>query len=346
MSGGITIAGNIIVDIVNIIDKYPNKHMLAVIRESSKAVGGCVPNTLIDIAKIDPAIPLAAAGMISDDDNGAFVLEQLKAYNIDTSLVEISNDYVTSRDYVMTELRSGDRTFFYEAGANAWYAAEQLPDKLKCDIFHIGYILLLDELDKADKEYGTRMARLLHDVQKKGIKTSIDVVSEEGDRFSEKVIPALKYCDYTFMNEIECCAVSGLPVRRPDGTLNIDNIKKSMVEFFEYGVREKVIVHAAEGGFMLDSDGSFIASGSLIIPEDMIAGSVGAGDAYTAACLYGIYNGCGNMETLEFAAAAAACSLTEKDSVGGMRSKTEIEAISKRFERRMLEAVKEDCQCL
>lgn len=39
---GITIAGNILVDIVKMIEKYPEKNMLVHITESVKAVGGCV----------------------------------------------------------------------------------------------------------------------------------------------------------------------------------------------------------------------------------------------------------------------------------------------------------------
>ena len=52
------------------------------------------------------------------------------------------------------------------------------------------------------------MARLLHMVSEKGIKTSIDAVSEEGGRFKGKILPVLKYCDYTIMNEIESCKVT------------------------------------------------------------------------------------------------------------------------------------------
>ena len=53
---GITIAGNILVDIVNIIDTFPKPGMLTNITETVHAVGGCVPNTIIDIAKIDSEI--------------------------------------------------------------------------------------------------------------------------------------------------------------------------------------------------------------------------------------------------------------------------------------------------
>ena len=178
------------------------------------------------------------------------------------------------------------------------------------------------------------MARLLHDVQKQGIKTSIDVVSAEQGLFAEKIIPSLKYCNYAIMNEIECCKVTNLAPRNSDGSVNIKNIKTTMEKFIEYGVADKVIIHCCEGGFALGADKKFTAVPSLELPDGYIKGSVGAGDAFAAACLYALYNGYDDCHMLEFASTAAALNLSEEDAVSGMRSKEEIEEISKKFKRR------------
>ena len=180
------------------------------------------------------------------------------------------------------------------------------------------------------------MARLLHDISKKGIKTSIDVVSEEGNRFQDKIIPALRQCDYAMMNEIESCRVTGLSPRKEDGSIHIENIKATMEEFINYGVREKVIVHCCEAGFIMDKNKKFVCVPSLDLPDGYIKGSVGAGDAYAAACLYGIYNNFDDEKLLEFAAAAAACNLSAPDSVSGMKNKSEIEKLNNTFKRRIL----------
>ena len=49
--------------------------------------------------------------------------------------------------------------------------------------------------------------------------------------------------------------------------------------------------------------------------------SVGAGDAFCAGCLYGIYKGFDDKKILEFASGAACCNLSAVDSVSGMRDK-------------------------
>lgn len=334
-SRGIVIAGNILVDVINMVDRYPQKNMLATILETHNAVGGAVPNTIIDLAVIDPELFLSAIGRIGTDEQGRFVLSQLKKYGIDVSRVVLSPDTPTSYSSIMTEIESGERTFFHMRGSNAAFSQDDIDlESLDCEIFHIGYILLLDELDKKDEKYGTKMARLLHDVKAKGIKTSIDVVSEEGDRFAEKVIPALKYCNYATMNEIESGMVTGLPARNEDGSLNIANIRRTMEKFFEYGVRDKVIVHCAEAGFIMSRDESFLAVPSLKLPSGYIKGSVGAGDAFTAGCLYGLYKGFDDKRILEFASAAAACNLSAPDSISGMKSRAVIEEMLKTFEKR------------
>ena len=180
------------------------------------------------------------------------------------------------------------------------------------------------------------MARFLAGLQKRGIKTSIDVISQDAEYFAEKVIPALRYCSYVIMNEIECCKVSGLSPRHPDGRIHIENIRKTMEQFFDYGVGEKVVIHCPEAGFLMNPDRSFLTVPSLSLPKGYIRGSVGAGDAYAAACLYGFYQGFSDQRLLEFASCAAACSLSGADSISGMKPKKEIEKLNELYERQEL----------
>jgi len=337
---GITIAGIMLVDIVKMIDKYPEKSMLVNITESIRAVGGCVPNTIIDIAKIDPSVKLKAIGKVGSDDNGRFLREEMAKYGVDVTGIKVAEGRETSFDDVMTERSTGARTFFLSCGINHEFGIEDIDiDALDCKIFHAGYILLLGALDAEDEEYGTKMARLLHMVSQKGIKTSVDAVSEEGERFREKIIPALKYCDYAIMNEIECCKVTGLSPRKEDGTVHVENIKKTMEVFMEYGVREKVIIHCCEAGFLLDKSGEFTVVPSLKLPKGYIKGSVGAGDAFAAASLYGIDQGFDDTRILEFASAAAACNLAAADSISGMKTRAEIEQMCQEFERLSLDEI-------
>ena len=195
MNNGIILAGNMLVDALKDIDVYPAHSNLTSIRSVSKAIGGLVCNCGLDLAILDPDMPVRVMGVIGKDDNGRLIEDTFaKHANIDTSGIRYSGE--TSFTDVMCDTTNATRTFFTYRGSASEFGPDDFDfDKVKGDILHAGYILLLDTMDEEDPEYGTKMARVLANAQAHGIKTSIDVVSEEGDRFARLVSPALKYTD-------------------------------------------------------------------------------------------------------------------------------------------------------
>ena len=321
---GITIAGTTLVDIVKSIDQYPRAGMLVNIRDIDYSVGGCAPNTAINLAKIDRRIPISVIGKVGTDENGRYIVSTLQKHGINVSKMCFTSQSPTSFCDVMS-IPSGERTFFHKKGANAEFGPDDIDiESLNCNIFHIGYILLLDLFDQKDKQYGTVMARFLNKVQKKGIKTSVDLVSSSAGDYGEKVIPVLKYCNYVIINEIECCGIWEIDPRHADGSINVDNVRLAMQKCIDAGVNDRVVVHCKEACFMLDCKGRFTQVPSLKIPPEAIKGTVGAGDAFCAGCLYGIYNNYTDTQILEFASAAAACNLLEANAVDGMKPRNEI----------------------
>ena len=330
---GIAIAGNMIMDIVHDIPEYPKAGMLVDIGKITRSVGGCLPNTAIDLAKIDRRIPINALGRVGTDENGRYIVSAMQKLGINVSRICYDDTAPTSFCNVMS-VPSGERTFFHQRGANAKFSPADIDIKnLNCNLLHIGYILLLDKFDEEDKQYGTVMARFLHDVQKEGIKTSIDVVSDSSGNFERKVIPALKYCNYVIINEVECCGMWHLNARTEDDRPHVENIKAAMEKTLAAGVRDKVVVHCKEKCFALDSKGNFTERHSLKVPKEDIKGTVGAGDAFCAGCLYGIYNGYTDAQMLEFASSAAACSLLEANAVDGMKDRNEIIKLAEKYGR-------------
>lgn len=331
---GIAIAGNIVTDIVKNIECYPEIGTLTNITSLSSAVGGCVPNVGIDLSKIDPHLSVYAYGRVGTDENGRFILSKLAANGVNIDGVVYSKDRPTSFTDVMS-IPGGERTFFHVRGANTEFSPEDINVKnLNCDILHIGYILLLDKFDAPDAKYGTAMARFLSDVQREGVLTSVDMVSDSSGNYGEKVIPALKYCDFFIVNELEICGIFNLCPRKENGEIDRENVCLAMKMAADCGVARKVIVHAKEVCFLLDvKSGEIISVNSLKIPKSEIKGSVGAGDAFCAGCLYSLYNNYTNVKILEFASAAAACNLFAANSIDGMRSAAEIAEIAQKYGR-------------
>ena len=190
-------------------------------------------------------------------------------------------------------------------------------------LFHIGYILLLDALDAPDDEYGTKMARLLHNVQAAGALTSVDVVSEAGDRFQRLVPPALKYADYLIVNEIEAGKTAGLALRAPGGEIDEESVWKALRAIRRMGVSRWIVVHAPEGAWGLDENDREVFVRSAKLPQGYIQGTVGAGDAFCAGALLGAYRGEALKDALWYGAVAAACSLGKPGATEGVRKMEE-----------------------
>ncbi|MGN0185008.1 MAG: carbohydrate kinase family protein [Aristaeellaceae bacterium] len=325
MGKGICVAGNMVVDILYPTQGWPKQGQLVHIQDGiSRATGGCLCNVIMDLAKLDPEMKLYALGRNGRDAEGDLIMEQLRAYpNIDTQNVICEG--ISAFTLVLADQISKERTFFTYLGANARFTEDDVDwDKLDCDLLHIGYILLLNALDQEDAEYGSKMARLLHHAQQRGIKTSIDVVSEASDRFNRLVVPALKYTDYCIINEIEASQTTGIPLRDENDALIRENIPKVLKRMKELGVSTWAVIHCPEGGFGIDENGNYVERESLHLPEGYIKGSVGAGDAFCAGVLCGAEKGEKLDSAIELGIASAAASLSEANATDGMRSEAEV----------------------
>jgi sugar/nucleoside kinase (ribokinase family) len=125
-------------------------------------------------------------------------------------------------------------------------------------------------------------------------------------------------------NEIESSGVWNINVRNGDGSLNLKNIRLTLEKMMESGVKDRAVVHSKEGGFCMNAAGAFTAVPSLHVEPERIRGRVGAGDAFCAGCLYGLYNGVSDEDMLRFASASAAASLFSATSTDGMLSREEL----------------------
>ena len=92
-------------------------------------------------------------------------------------------------------------------------------------------------------------------------------------------------------------------------------------------------IHMPERSVCLSDEG-YSCLGSYILPDGYIQGTTGAGDAFCAGALIGIYNGWADMEIMEFASACAVMTLGSTDATSGMKTEDEIIEFCKQFTRR------------
>ena len=316
---GIAVAGTVIVDKINEISAYPSVGELTQIRGIQNAIGGCVPNVAVDLKKIAPQLPIHAIGLIGNDPEGKFVEETLSAAGLDISGLAVKAGEKTSFTDVMS-IPGGQRTFFTYPGASANFGVDDIDfDSLDVKLLHLGYFLLLQRVDDGDGE------KILKKALEYGIETSIDLVSENSDRYS-LVLPCLKYTDYLIINEMEAGKLAGIePLHE-----NLETIARKLKEM---GVRKKVIIHMPDCSVSYSDEG-YACVGSYILPEGYIQGTTGAGDAFCAGALIGIYHGWSDVQIMEFASACAVAALGSADATSGMKTEQEIKAFCNGFSRR------------
>lgn len=328
---GLLAGGCWIVDHVKLIDVLPQPEHLANIRAQQRGTGGAPYNVLLNLAQSGVRFPLYGAGLVGKDDAGITIVANCKKHGIDTKHLSVTAKANTSFTDVMTEQGSGRRTFFHSRGANALWTGDDLNfTKIKAKHFHLGYLLLLDALDEPDANFGTKAARLLAAATEAGIKTSVDVVSEEGDRFAKIVQPALKFTDYLVVNEHEAGQITGFKVRESDGKLDTVTLRHAAGALLQQGVRELVVLHFPEGAFARTRRGDDVWQSAMKLPPKLIAGTAGAGDAFCAGFLLGVHEGWETKRCLETGVCLAAACLTEPTCTGGVKELSASLALGKK----------------
>ncbi len=315
---GILATGNWIIDHVKIVDRFPEQDALATILSESRGTGGSPYNLLVDLAKLGAHFPLEAAGLVGDDPDGHSILADCRTLGIDASRMHTTAAAGTSYTDVITVRDTGRRTFFHYRGANALLGHEHidLPSS-RAAILHLGYLLLLDRLDQLAPDGTTAAARLLRHAGDLGFRVSLDVVSEDSDRFAGVVTPALPHVDYLLVNEFEAGRSTGVQVT-VDGVVRFDRLAEAAGKLLAAGVRQWVVIHCPDGALARHAGGAQAVHGSVRVPAGRIAGTAGAGDAFAAGMLLGLHHGLAIDACLRQAVCAAASCLFDATCTNGI----------------------------
>ncbi len=316
MRKGLIGAGNWILDKVKLIDRWPGEGNLCNIQREERAGGGGPCNVLFDLAAMDKTLPLYAAGKLGIDAEGDFLLQSIIDRGIDDRYMLRSSTAPTSYTDVMSG--GGKRTFFHCWGANAELTREELEKiDVPAEYFYLGYLLLLDSLDREDAKFGTEGGRLLAAMRDKGYRTVVDFVSEAPEKFRKAAQAAFPHTDILIINELEAGWSTGCNIRNADGSLDYKALAAAPAGLFALGVHDLAVIHFPEGAVAADRNGGFCYVPSCAIRSEDIAGSNGAGDAFAAGVLYGVMRGFPLRQVLECGSASSYFNLLSPTASAG-----------------------------
>jgi len=308
---GFLAGGNFVVDMVKRIDGWPEQDTLCTVLDRRRSNGGGPYNLLKNLARLDPALPLAACGLVGEDPEGEWLLEDCRAAGIEVARLRARPGLATSVTDVMSVDGTGHRTFFHQPGANAALDERDF-DFAGCRarVFHLGYLTLLPRLDEIDGGGATGAARVLRRARGAGMLTAVDCVSGEHPRFREIAVAALREADVFLANEIEAGFVLGRGVAE-------GGVEAALREIHALGARGLVVLHLAAAAYAFDGERVW-RQAALRVPAAEIAGTTGAGDAFATGLLHGLHEGCAIEESLWRGVCVAASCLRDATPSGGV----------------------------
>lgn len=313
---GVLAGGNFIVDTVIRIDRYPGQDMLANILDETPSNGGGPYNVLRDLAALGAKFPLHAVGLVGDDANGRWIVDDCRRHGIDTTGLQQTAAAPTSHTHVMTVQGTGRRTFFHHRGANRLLSRHHFDfNATSARLFYLGYLMLLDTLDERDESGRSGASRVLEAARRAGLTTVVDLVSVEHADFRRTVLSALPWIDHLVINEVEAGNLLGETLPDDDRA----RLEEAAGRILALGVGEAVVIHSPAGGVAASRTEGTQARGSVLLPRELFRGSNGAGDAFAAGYLHGLHEGWDLSQRLRLAAGTAACSLTDPAPSAGIQ---------------------------
>ena len=233
----------------------------------------------------------------------------------------------TQRTDAYTASSSGRRTHLYFAGT----AAHLTPDhfdftKSNARFFHLGLPGVHEKLDKSWDQDPNGWVTVLKKAKTGGLITNLELCSISAKKIYELVNPCLQFLDLLIVNDFEICAISGMELN-PEQPTDFDACKAAARDVLRSGTMHLVAVHFPEGAFVYTRDGNFYSHPSVAIPETVIIGTNGAGDAFAAGFLYALHENMG-IETAiitgHSAAAASVRGIGTSDKVESFQRSREI----------------------
>lgn len=322
-ANGIVCAGNWIVDIVHSIDHWPNKNDLARISHATQGIGGGAANVITNLAELNPDLPLFPMGCIGRDDYGRFVLDHCTKLGIDTTYLVQLSGVETAHTHVMNVVGES-RTFFYAGGANDQFDKSHISFEAlaahRPKLFYLGYIMLLEQMDRLQVDGTTFAADVLRQARQDGLVTCVDLVSAAHAKFSDIVEASAPEIDYLILNETEAARATGIEPSQDMESF----LRKASKKLIALGINKAVVVHMPGSALWTGADGTELWSKVSQIPEENIVSPVGAGDAFCSGILFGIHENLKPAKTMKLAHALAAANLAVPTANGGIPHKDDI----------------------
>lgn len=277
----------------------PDRGRLVLVDEMALHTGGCALNAAVCLVRL--GLPVEVIGKVGADPLGGFLLQAMGELRIGTRGVSCDPDTSTSATMVMVEA-DGERRFVHYLGANARLRPDDVDPTLiaAASILHVAGALVLPGLD------GAPMAALLETAQSLGVITFLDTVWDDTGQWMDLLGPSLPHVDYFVPSLAEAQALTGL-----------DDPEEVARALLDRGVGTVALKLGAAGCLVVSGRGERLRLPAFDVP---VIDATGAGDAFAAGFMAGVWLGWPVEQTARLANATGAMCVTAAGACGNVSS--------------------------
>lgn len=306
---GIVAGGNFIIDQIKIVDQHPVQNQLSHILGQYTSTGGSPYNILKNLSLLQAPFKLAGIGVVGNDPNGKLVLDDCIKNDIDKKGIKITDKAITSYTDVITNDLDASRTLLHYKGANALLDIEHFRlDKYRYKIFHLGYLMLLESLDKTNERGRTRGSSLLQQAQEMGFMTSANMIDGKSEEMQKVLFPSLPYLDYLFLDAKELKKL--IPQK--------EDIVESAFELIQKGVKKWVIIANEKVIIAINNQKQVFKKSKVNVPAEIVKGKAGEREAIISGMLWAFHEDLSIEEGLAIGVATAAACLRDASCTKGV----------------------------
>ena len=281
------------------VTSFPERGKLALVDDMRLHTGGCAVNAAIGLARL--GIPVEVIGKVGNDPFGDFLLAELKKYKVGTK--GVSRDRMTGTSATMVMVHpDGERSFVHYLGANARLLPKDVDFGLieRSAILHFAGFFVLPGMD------GQPAFDLLKKTRAAGVTVFLDTVWDAAGRWMELLAPCLPLIDYFVPSLGEAQKLTGLDRPEDVGRALLDR-----------GVEVLALKMGAEGCLVMTGKGEKIRIPAFRVP---VVDGTGAGDAFAAGFIAGVWLGWPLEKAARLANAVGALCVTKAGASAGIRS--------------------------
>jgi sugar/nucleoside kinase (ribokinase family) len=327
---GVLSAGTWCVDFNKSIPAWPSEDTMTYIFEFDRQNGGSGSNMAIDLKRLDPDLPVEAMGVVGDDGDGRFLLQQCERFGIGRQGLATVPGATPFAD-CFNSLGSGRRTHFYHPGVADLLSPEHLDfSDTRARILHLGLPGAHKLMDAPWRGETTGWAAVLKAARARGLQTNLEMVSTERGQVRAFGVSCLPHLDLLIVNDYEIGCVAGIETRDANAAVPA-RVEAALRAALALGPVKIAVAHFPEGAIAICSDGARFALGSVAMPANAIVGVNGAGDAFAAGMLYGWHEDWPIETSLRLAHATAAASMREAPTTTAVAPVAECLALADKY---------------